>query len=331
MTRTEFLPAPKSTAEALEFAGTLAKSNLIPKNFVGRPNDVFVAMLWSHTLGIPVVQGLQYIAVINGKPSMYGDGLLAVVMNSGLLEDFKEEYRGEGEQLTAFCTAKRKGITSPTVATFSVAEARRAGLLGKPGPWQQYTKRMLKMRARAFALRDALPDVLAGMAVAEEQEDIDVTPVSASADVPQTAAPETEAPARKMPRRAVKKAPDAEEAQIVEPAALENKPEPAASTVVPSVSPAPVKEPEPVPVKETAAEAATVVAENLQRVTEEAKPVAPTYDVESIKKALATLNQDASVVQYWKSLPDEAKKDKVLIAACKAARTRIVNSPEAAA
>lgn len=317
MTRSDFLPAPKSTAEALEFASTLAKSSLIPKNFVGRPNDVFVAMLWSHTLGIPVVQGLQYIAVINGKPSMYGDGLLAVVMNSGLLEDFKEEYRGEGEQLTAFCTAKRKGISSPTVATFSVAEARRAGLLGKPGPWQQYTKRMLKMRARAFALRDAFPDVLAGMAVAEEQEDIDVTPAS-----PQTPTQEAEAPARKMPRRAVKKtSPEAEEARVVEPPVLENNPEPTASTVVPPVQ---VSEPEAAPVKSSAAEAASVVAENLQHITEE-------YDIEKIKQSFSSLTEYAELLQYWKKLPKAAHDDPAIIKAFKEHPAAVKRREEATA
>jgi hypothetical protein len=75
----------------------------------------------------------------------------------------------------AVCVAKRKGRT-PVTAKFSVEDAKRAGLWAKQGPWSAYPKRMLQMRARGFALRDAFPDVLKGMITAEEaideQEDL---------------------------------------------------------------------------------------------------------------------------------------------------------------
>jgi hypothetical protein len=65
---------------------------------------------------------------------------------------------------------KRKG--EPDVhSSFSVSDAKRAGLWGKQGPWSQYPKRMLQLRARAFALRDAFPDALRGLASAEEEQD----------------------------------------------------------------------------------------------------------------------------------------------------------------
>jgi hypothetical protein len=61
-----------------------------------------------------------------------------------------------------------------------VADAKRAGVWGKAGPWTQYPKRMLGIRARSFALRDVFPDVLGGLDIREEVEDsaemIDVTP-----------------------------------------------------------------------------------------------------------------------------------------------------------
>lgn len=173
--RGELLPAPKSTAEAMELAKTLASSQLIPKAFQQRPGDVFVAMMWSHSLGIPIVQGLQGIAVINGKPSLYGDALLAVCMGSGQMADIEETVTGNADNLTATCKVTRRGKPTPVVSTFSIADARAAGLLGKPGPWKQYTSRMLKMRARAFALRDAFPDVLSGIASAEEMQDVEGT------------------------------------------------------------------------------------------------------------------------------------------------------------
>ena len=228
--RGELLPAPKSTAEAMELAKTLASSQLIPKAFQQRPGDVFVAMMWSHSLGIPIVQGLQGIAVINGKPSLYGDALLAVCMGSGQMADIEETVTGNADNLTATCKVTRRGKPTPVVSTFSIADARAAGLLGKPGPWKQYTSRMLKMRARAFALRDAFPDVLSGIASAEEMQDVEGTATEkATENVAEQVA--------KMPRRRSKlpvQAPkEGTEAEVVKPAApaqelpLPPEPEPA--------------------------------------------------------------------------------------------------------
>lgn len=228
--RGELLSAPKSTAEAMELAKTLASSQLIPKAFQQRPGDVFVAMMWSHSLGIPIVQGLQGIAVINGKPSLYGDALLAVCMGSGQMADIEETVTGNADNLTATCKVTRRGKPTPVVSTFSIADARAAGLLGKPGPWKQYTSRMLKMRARAFALRDAFPDVLSGIASAEEMQDVEGTATEkATENVAEQVA--------KMPRRRSKlpvQAPkEGTEAEVVKPAApaqelpLPPEPEPA--------------------------------------------------------------------------------------------------------
>ena len=226
--RGELLPAPKSTAEAMELAKTLASSQLIPKAFQQRPGDVFVAMMWSHSLGIPIVQGLQGIAVINGKPSLYGDALLAVCMGSGQMADIEETVTGNADNLTATCKVTRRGKPTPVVSTFSIADARAAGLLGKPGPWKQYTSRMLTLRARAFALRDAFPDVLSGIASAEEMQDVEGTATEkATENVAEQVA--------KMPRRRSKlpvQAPkEGTEAEVVKPAApaqeLPLPPEPA--------------------------------------------------------------------------------------------------------
>jgi hypothetical protein len=67
-------------------------------------------------------------------------------------------------------------------------DAEKAGLKGKQGPWTNYPKRMLQMRARSWCLRDVYPDVLRGVHVAEEAQDLpekDVTPAPAAAVVEQ--------------------------------------------------------------------------------------------------------------------------------------------------
>jgi hypothetical protein len=67
--------------------------------------------------------------------------------------------------------------------SFSVSDAKRAGLWGKSGPWANYPERMLKYRARGFCLRDAFPDVLKGLITIEEANDyptVDATPAPAA-------------------------------------------------------------------------------------------------------------------------------------------------------
>jgi hypothetical protein len=129
--------------------------------------------------------GLGQIAkgcmVVNMRPSIWGDVALGLVRRSPLCESIAEDFDGEGDALTAGCTCIRKGEVVPIVRTFSIADAKQAGLWGKAGPWKEYPRRMLQMRARAFALRDAFPDILSGLSIAEEQLDIEEEPRPAPA------------------------------------------------------------------------------------------------------------------------------------------------------
>jgi hypothetical protein len=143
-----------------------------------------VAILHGLEIGLTPMNALQSIAVINGRPSLWGDGAIGVIQASGLIEDQDEHFEGDEntDNFKAVCILKRKGKARPYVGEFSIADARKAGLLGKEGPWQGYRKRMMKMRARAFAMRDGFSDVLKGMSVAEEQEDVDRATVAPAID-----------------------------------------------------------------------------------------------------------------------------------------------------
>ena len=176
--------APATLTEAIQFSEMLANSSMVPKAYQGKPQDILVCVQWGYEMGLAPMQALQNIAVINGKPSVYGDAALALVQASSVCEDVQETMEDEGTpNPTAVCVAKRKN-RSPVVVRFSVEDAKRAGLWGKQGPWQAYPKRMMQMRARGFALRDAFPDVLKGLITAEEAQDypdeskpaIDITP-----------------------------------------------------------------------------------------------------------------------------------------------------------
>ena len=167
-----FLPTPTSFEEAYRIAKVLAASDLVPKDYRDKPENCLVAMQWGADVGLPGLQALQNIAIINGRPSIWGDAAKALVIASPMCEDIQERIEGDGEAMVAVCTAKRKG-RAPVEQRFSVADARKAGLWGKQGPWQTYPKRMLQMRARGFALRDAFPDALRGLVLAEEAQDYD--------------------------------------------------------------------------------------------------------------------------------------------------------------
>lgn len=167
VTTDRFSLAPQTMTEALHFSKLLSESTFVPKDYQRNPGNVLVAMQWGMEIGLSPLQALQNISVINGRPAVWGDAMLALVRGSGLLESLDEVQT----DTLATCTIKRKG-EAETVRTFGIEDAKKANLWGKAGPWQQYPKRMMQMRARAFALRDVFPDVLKGIHIAEEAQDI---------------------------------------------------------------------------------------------------------------------------------------------------------------
>lgn len=154
-------------------ANLTVKSGLAPAA-LNTPEKMVVAWQWGAELGLSRMQAMQSITVINGRPSLWGDALPALVWGSGKCAYLDEHIEGEGEKAVAVCETKRKDSERPVIRTYSVEDARQAGLWGKAGPWKNYPTRMLQMRARAFCLRDAYADVLRGLAVVEDIQDAPV-------------------------------------------------------------------------------------------------------------------------------------------------------------
>ena len=175
--------ALQSFDDAFRFSKMVASSEFAPKDFRGKPESCMLAIQHGSEVGLSPMQSLQSIAVINGRPTIWGDAALALVQSSPECLYVREYTEGDGDSLTAVCEVQRRGYPQPTVAKFSVADAKKAGLWGKSGPWSQYSSRMLSLRARGFALRNAFADALRGLITAEEAQDY------------QTPAPATE-PAR---------------------------------------------------------------------------------------------------------------------------------------
>lgn len=170
------LISPTTLEAAREVATLLSKSDLVPKAFAGKPNDILIAGAMGSRLGLDLFSALSGIAVVNGRPTLWGDAQLAVCQSRPDWAGMKVEATGAGDTYAVTVTVTRKGHAEPYVGTFSMADAKRAGLAGKQGPWSQYPTRMCMLRARAFALRQAFADALAGFHAREEIEDeVDVT------------------------------------------------------------------------------------------------------------------------------------------------------------
>jgi hypothetical protein len=154
---------PQTIEEGFRLATAIDKSGLAPSTLKG-PERILIAIMHGLEVGLAPMQAIQKIAVINGRPALWGDAVPALLWSRG----FKiEEGFADG---IATCTVIRPDGTRIT-RTFTEADAKKAGLLGKPGPWQQFPQRMLAMRARAFAARDGAADALSGLYVAEELAD----------------------------------------------------------------------------------------------------------------------------------------------------------------
>lgn len=206
--------------ELWRFAVAVAASGLAPKG-IDKPESIVVAIQMGLELGLTPMAALQNIAIINGRPSIYGDAQLAIVRSTGLLESFEEtetndeldslfremclsggtatqavearqmririsqlqsKLKRDADDFGSTVFLKRRG-GNEAFGRFTVADAKKAGLWGKQGPWTQYPARMMKFRARSFLLRDHFGDALKGLLTAEEARDIEpitMKPVFAS-------------------------------------------------------------------------------------------------------------------------------------------------------
>lgn len=167
-----FMMNPANLTEAMEFAKIMSDSDIVPKEYKGKPGNILVAIQMGNEVGLQPMQALQSISVINGKATIWGDAALALCMNHDSFEWHDEKIIQDAQgNHKAYCIVKRKGH-EPYGADkpYSVEDAKKAGLWGKD-IWQKYPKRMLQMRARGFSLRDKFPDALKGLYIREEVMD----------------------------------------------------------------------------------------------------------------------------------------------------------------
>lgn len=165
---------PTTHADAMAFCERCSKEDFIPTQMKGKPMTIFLAWQMGVSVGLDFFAAIQNIAVINGRPSIYGDAALAVIMNHNKFVSHREWPEGsiEAGDLTWYCGIILKDNPNEIIRSFSIKQAMRAGLWEKAGPWKNYPDRMLQMRARGFCMRDSIPGALKGLSIREEVIDL---------------------------------------------------------------------------------------------------------------------------------------------------------------
>ena len=183
-------------------------------------------------LGVPPMQAMSNIAIINGRPQVWGELAVALILAKGF--GFDSGVEGKGDARVGWAEVTRPDGTKRR-RTFSVEQAKQAGLWdtratvpdrwngGKPkpndSPWFRYQDDMLAWKATARVLKISASDVMKGVTLREdmehpESEPIDITPQSVPVDIPDI--PEAAAEPDKT-----EAAPSVEEAETIEPLADE--------------------------------------------------------------------------------------------------------------
>lgn len=149
---------PRNIDEVQALAEVLAKSTLMPDALRNKVPDVVVSILAGQELGLSPMAAIRGVHVVQGKPVLSADTMVALVLSSGLAEYFSCVVDTD-----AVVTYETKRKNSPHVqrASWSTEDTKRAGLQTKDN-WRLYTKAMMKARAKAALARDTFPDVLAG-------------------------------------------------------------------------------------------------------------------------------------------------------------------------
>lgn len=170
-----------SLEDAFQFANVLLKSGMAPKGSTAE--SIMISVQMGYEVGLKPMASIQNIACINGRPAIWGDAIVGLVRASGEMEDYREEEVGTfpNDDYGWKCTTKRKSDKSEQTSTFTIADAKQAKIWGT-NTWAKYPKRMLKLRARGYAMRDTYGDILRGLQVAEEVMDYPAEAIPASSE-----------------------------------------------------------------------------------------------------------------------------------------------------
>ncbi len=163
---------PHTSLEAkMRHAEVLADSNLLPAQYRKNPANVLLAAELGEALGIPTIQAINSIHVIEGKPSAGADLMASIVRRAGHRIRVSEKRGQDGPVVTAqLIRADDPDFTFES--TWDMARARQAKLDGKEN-WKKYPASMMRARAIMEVCRAGASEAMYGVNYTpEELEDV---------------------------------------------------------------------------------------------------------------------------------------------------------------
>jgi hypothetical protein len=149
---------PRTIPEIQALAEIYSKSTLLPEALRGKVPDIVVSIMAGQELGLAPMASIRGVHVVQGKPILSADTMVALCLSSGLAEYFSCT---EDTDTRVTYETKRRGSPTAQRASWGVEDTKRAGLQTKDN-WRMYPRSMMKARAKAILARDVYPDVLAG-------------------------------------------------------------------------------------------------------------------------------------------------------------------------
>jgi hypothetical protein len=131
---------------------------------VRTPAECAVILMTGAELGLSPMQSLRGIYVVEGRPTLAADTMVAVIRRSGVC-DLWRTVESTAERCTI--EAKRNDDDRTQSKTWTMADATRAGLAQK-NIWKQYPAQMLRHRCASDLARELFSDVVLGLYDPEE-------------------------------------------------------------------------------------------------------------------------------------------------------------------
>jgi hypothetical protein len=154
--------ADRSLEASVDYARKLSASDLLPKSYQGKPQNVLLAVEYGRSLGLDPITAINMTHVVQGKPTASAQLVNALVRRAG------HRLQVRGDHQTATCRIIRNDDPFVFEVTWTIDRAKAAGLLSNP-TWKSYPQAMLKARAITECARDACPEVLAGISYTAEE------------------------------------------------------------------------------------------------------------------------------------------------------------------
>ena len=169
-----------------KMAQRISKSQLVPQNYQGKPEDCMLAIDMANRNGMSPVMVMQNLYVVKGKPVWSGQACMSMIKASKEFKNVRVVYVGEEstDDWGCYVKATYKETGEEAVGTkITIKMAKDEGWYSKPdkygketSKWQTMPQQMLAYRAAAFFCRIYLPNEIMGCCVEGEPEDIETVP-----------------------------------------------------------------------------------------------------------------------------------------------------------